>query len=58
MDTNGAVILCVEDEAEIRRDLVDELLDAGYEVHEAGSGSEARKDLFDESAIRSGETAA
>ena len=41
MDTNGAVILCVEDEAEIRRDLVDELLDAGYEVHEAGSGSEA-----------------
>lgn len=41
MDAMQAVILCVEDEPDIRRDLVDELCDAGYEVQEAGSGSEA-----------------
>lgn len=35
------VIVCVEDEAAIRLDLVEELSDAGYQVHEAGDGDEA-----------------
>lgn len=35
------VILCVEDEAQLRRDLADELVEAGYDVIEAGNGEEA-----------------
>lgn len=41
MDAVNGVILCVEDEADIRRDIVEELLDAGYAVHEAAHGNEA-----------------
>jgi len=33
-------ILCIEDDADIREDIVEELQDAHYEVLEAGSGSE------------------
>ena len=35
------VILCIEDEAQLRRDIRDELIEAGYQVVEAGDGSEA-----------------
>src|SRR5690606_2990073 len=35
------VILCIEDEAQLRRDIRDELIEAGYQVIEAGDGSEA-----------------
>jgi len=34
-------ILCVEDEAELRSDIVEELVSAGYNVVEAGNGREA-----------------
>lgn len=34
-----AVILCIEDEAALRRDLADELREAGYEVLEASDGA-------------------
>ncbi|MFC3704017.1 response regulator [Devosia honganensis] len=34
-------ILCVEDEAQLRRDIADELAEAGYDVIEAGNGEEA-----------------
>lgn len=37
------VILCVEDEERLRRDIADELTEAGYEVIEAGNGQEALK---------------
>jgi EAL domain-containing protein (putative c-di-GMP-specific phosphodiesterase class I)/PleD family two-component response regulator len=36
-----ATILCAEDEPELRRDLVEELREAGYEVLEASNGEEA-----------------
>lgn len=35
------VILCVEDEADLRKDIADELAEAGYTVVEAASGQEA-----------------
>lgn len=35
------VILCVEDEDELRRDIADELAEAGYDVVEARNGQEA-----------------
>ncbi len=35
------LILCVEDERELRRDIVDELSEAGYAVIEAGDGEQA-----------------
>lgn len=35
------VVLCVEDEPQLRRDIADELTDAGYDVIEASSGKEA-----------------
>jgi len=35
------VILCVEDETQLRRDIADELIEAGYDVIEAGNGEEA-----------------
>lgn len=35
-----AKILCVEDEPELREQIVEELVDAGYEVLEAGNGAE------------------
>lgn len=35
------VILCIEDEAQLRRDIRDELIEAGYQVVEAGNGTEA-----------------
>lgn len=35
------VILCIEDEAQLRHDIRDELIEAGYQVVEAGDGSEA-----------------
>ena len=34
-------ILCVEDEEDLRQDIVEELEDAGYEVIEAGNGQDA-----------------
>lgn len=40
-DVQPALILCVEDEAPLRRDIADELREAGYQVTEAGSGTEA-----------------
>lgn len=39
--TTGALILCVEDEEVLRRDIVEELCEAGYRVIEAGTGEEA-----------------
>lgn len=36
-----AFILCVEDEADLRADICEELAGAGYEVDEAGNGQEA-----------------
>jgi DNA-binding response OmpR family regulator/DNA-binding CsgD family transcriptional regulator len=36
-----AAILCVEDEADLRADICEELVAAGYEVEEAGNGQEA-----------------
>jgi DNA-binding NarL/FixJ family response regulator len=36
-----SVILCVEDEEELRRDIADELAEAGYAVLEARNGAEA-----------------
>ncbi|MBE7734081.1 response regulator transcription factor [Devosia faecipullorum] len=35
------VILCIEDEAQLRRDIRDELVEAGYAVIEAGNGRDA-----------------
>src|SRR5690606_29867916 len=43
--TNRPVILCVEDEAELRRDLADELRESGYAVIEARNGKEALERL-------------
>lgn len=40
-----ASILCVEDEADLRSDIVEELVAAGYEVDEAGNGLEALEQL-------------
>lgn len=40
------IILCVEDEADLRRDIADELTEAGYDVMEARNGEEALA-LFD-----------
>ena len=37
----GAVILCVEDEEDLRKDIVEELRDAGYETIEAENGKVA-----------------
>ena len=34
-----AIILCVEDEPDIRHDIVDELQDAGYVTIEAATGT-------------------
>ncbi len=36
-----SVILCIEDEAQLRRDIRDELVEAGYDVVEAGDGRQA-----------------
>lgn len=38
---DGAIILCVEDEDMLRRDIADELAEAGYRVLEAAGGQEA-----------------
>lgn len=35
------VILCIEDEAQLRRDIRDELVEAGYDVVEAANGKQA-----------------
>lgn len=35
------VILCIEDEVQLRRDIVDELVEAGYDVLEASNGRQA-----------------
>lgn len=40
-------ILCVEDEADLRSDIVEELVAAGYRVVEAGNGREALQRLSD-----------
>lgn len=37
----GPVILCVEDEDDLRRDIADELAEAGYDVVEASDGAAA-----------------
>ncbi|WP_193335514.1 response regulator [Devosia beringensis] len=37
----SATILCVEDEADLRSDICEELVAAGYQVEEAGNGQEA-----------------
>jgi len=37
----SATILCVEDEADLRSDVCEELVAAGYQVEEAGNGEEA-----------------
>ena len=37
----SAAILCVEDEADLRADICEELVDAGYTVDQAGNGHEA-----------------
>lgn len=38
-------VLCVEDEADLRSDIVEELVSAGYRVLEAGNGREALHEL-------------
>lgn len=38
---SGRLILCIEDEETLRRDIADELLEAGYRVLEASNGTEA-----------------
>ncbi|MFC0246600.1 response regulator transcription factor [Falsochrobactrum ovis] len=38
-------ILCIEDEAQLRRDIRDELIEAGYEVFEADNGQQALQKL-------------
>jgi DNA-binding NarL/FixJ family response regulator len=40
-DRNRHVILCVEDEVDLRSDIVEELEEAGYSVIEAGDGAQA-----------------
>lgn len=40
-------ILCIDDEEAIRQDVADELRDAGYEVVEAGDGSEGLEVIVD-----------
>ena len=35
------VVLCIEDEPDLRRDIADELLEAGYTVLQAGDGQQA-----------------
>jgi DNA-binding NarL/FixJ family response regulator len=40
-----ATILCIEDEADLRRDIVDELSEAGYSVIEACNGGDALQRL-------------
>ncbi|WP_421088504.1 response regulator [Pseudochrobactrum sp. MP213Fo] len=35
------MILCIEDEVQLRRDIVDELVEAGYDVLEASNGRQA-----------------
>lgn len=40
-DIPNATILCIEDEDELRRDVADELVEAGYRVMEARNGQEA-----------------
>lgn len=42
------LILCVEDEAEIREDIADELKDAGHEVIEAANGAEGLQKIVSE----------
>lgn len=42
-----AVILCVEDEEDLRRDLCEELREAGYTVREAADGEAALRQLAD-----------
>lgn len=42
-----ARILCVEDESDIRRDIADELTDAGHEVIARGSGTEGLKAILE-----------
>ena len=37
----SAKLLCVEDETDLRSDIVEELVAAGYAVDEAGTGQEA-----------------
>lgn len=41
----SARILCVEDEADLRSDICEELIAAGYEVDEAGNGQDALASL-------------
>jgi DNA-binding response OmpR family regulator/DNA-binding CsgD family transcriptional regulator len=41
----NATILCVEDEDDLRADIVEELVAAGYTVDEAGNGQEALEQL-------------
>ena len=41
-----ARILCVEDEEDLRQDIVEELEDAGYEVMEAGNGQQALEQIL------------
>lgn len=41
-----ARILCVEDDADIRGDLVEELADAGHEVIEAANGAEGLRAIL------------
>ena len=40
MSSSTARVLCIDDESEIRRDVADELQDAGYEILEASNGAE------------------
>lgn len=40
-----ALILCVEDEADLRRDITEELIEAGYEVCEACNGETALESI-------------
>ncbi len=45
---HAPLILCVEDEADLRRDIADELTEAGYAVLEAANGHEALALLRDQ----------
>lgn len=39
--SDRVLILCIEDEDDLRRDIVEELCEAGYEAIEARNGAEA-----------------
>ena len=46
-DSRPATLLCVEDEPDIREAIVEELVDCGFQVIEAGNGAEGLRAILD-----------